>query len=471
MKIRLLLGLSFFLLSFSPSEKTSIESERAFFDGQKVHLLGKVTLKHPVGILQAEEVTLWPNEENRGQVDKIVLNDRVFLIFNEGGILTASNGEFNCSESKAHFESHVDSPVTFKKTDSHSPFQMTSQVLDIFFNPERKEIQNITAKGNTTLTFCNIQAFCDQGHYSKSEQENQGKRELILLNSTPPNSCSLTCKQDVIETRSLLIDTGLKTLLFTDPQGFLHTESQPIQFSADTMKWDENSNWLLLQNHVCIEEPSFGRLVSEGPIYLHRNLDKKISLIECQSPVVITRHDPETHFCHTLKCFGTLTIDPERMTVWFTSPKEADGSIKKEHQIAYEDILGTITSDKATMTYANFEGEVKPSKLVAEGDVQITNRFAPSKELQESYAQYVLADKAEIFVESKEAFLSSADRVLLFDKINRLELSAPAVKIKRNEATKKESIQGIGDARFVFVDHEFDKIKKKFLLEDKETSQ
>lgn len=466
MKICFLLCLSFLFLSFSNSEKAIIESDRAFFDGQKVHLLGKVSLKHAVGTLQAEEVTLSSNDENSGEVDRIVLKDQIFLIFNEGGLLTAPSGEFNCSESKAHFESSVDCPVTFKKTDTHSPFQMTSSALDIFFNPEGKEIQNITAKGNTALSFCNIQAFCDQALYSKIEQENHIRSEQILLNSTPPNGCSLICRQDMIETSSLLIDTGLKTLLFKNPHGFLHTESEPIQFSADTMQWDENNNCLVLQNQVCIEEPSFGRLVSEGPIYLYRNEDRKISLIECKKPVVITRHDPETHFCHTLQCYGTMTIDPEKMTVWLTSPKETDGTVKKEWQIAYEDVLGTMTSDIATMTYVNCEGSVKPSKLVAEGDVQITNRFAPSKELQETYAQYILADKAEIFVETKEAFLSSTDRVLLFDKINRLELSAPAVKIKRNEATNKESIQGVGDARFVFVDHEFDKIKKRFLLED-----
>jgi hypothetical protein len=79
-----------------------------------------------------------------------------------------------------------------------------------------------------------------------------------------------------------------------------------------------------------------------------------------------------------------------------------------------------------------------------------------------AFLEYALADVVEYSPQTKEVQLSALNkgRVLFFDKVNNLQISAPALKIKRDAVTQKDSIQGVGDVRFNFVKHELDKMKK-----------
>lgn len=454
------------------SKPIHLESQSAIFNGTALELKGGVSLDSPIGCLKAGEAIIYSVAKDNLNPSKILLKQGIKCLFREGYQLGAPSAELDCKELTGLFVgSDREAVICSKEKLDGYPFEIKSLSMRVAFNPHAKnEIRTISAEKSVSILYRNIEAYGGLALYTAFGQEKlSGSHygEIALTAALPEAYCTLKSGKDQIQTDALLINTLFKTLLFTNPQGCMQASNEEkIHFSSETMRWDDCKQTLLLQDHVVIEADSFGKLVTDGPLVCVRGAEKNIRLIECQSPAFLSRHDLDADFCYTLNCQGTITIDNENKCMTLLSPKELNGVNRREHQILYEDPHGTVTANEAKMFYTYQEGKLVPDRLVVSGDVQITNRFAPSKELQETYAQYILADQAEVFIAAKEVLLRSSDRVLLFDKINRLELSAPTVKIKRNEATKKESIQGIGDVRFVFIDTEFNKIKERFLLGD-----
>src|SRR5262249_30835599 len=100
------------------------------------------------------------------------------------------------------------------------------------------------------------------------------------------------------------------------------------------------------------------------------------------------------------------------------------------------------------------------------------NSYAANPQTAHSpLVQYALADRVEYFPKNQEALFStkgSGRRVLYYDTANDMQVSAPALRIKRDQVTHKDSVKGIGDVRFNFVEHEIDQLeqlRKRFALE------
>ena len=91
------------------------------------------------------------------------------------------------------------------------------------------------------------------------------------------------------------------------------------------------------------------------------------------------------------------------------------------------------------------------------------NRFAGLEEDRDLH-QYAIADIVEYVPKTMEMsfFSSNNRRVLFFDKVNNIQVSAPALKIKRDAATKKDTIKGMGDVRFSFAENEARTAQKTF---------
>jgi hypothetical protein len=137
-------------------------------------------------------------------------------------------------------------------------------------------------------------------------------------------------------------------------------------------------------------------------------------------------------------------------------------------QIYFEDPMGKIHADAVQIDYEHGDQEISPTKIVLSGHVQLLNSFSSHSEDKNSILQYAIADTVQYFPQTKEMILSATDRkrVLFYDKINNLQVSAPELKIKRDSKVKKDTIQGIGDVRFTFVGHEFEQLCERFCLDD-----
>jgi lipopolysaccharide export system protein LptA len=197
----------------------------------------------------------------------------------------------------------------------------------------------------------------------------------------------------------------------------------------------------------------------------HRNgyklLSKEITIdtlnerVVCSENTVLTFLDADKKE-HVMACAGPLEIDNEQMTIVLKG--------SHEQQVVFQDDLGRLLANEATIHYVR-QGQKKMEieKISLEGNVKIYNKTKQTDE-EVHGQQYALADQVTYVLNSNELNLTSQEgrRVLLFDEINHLQISAPALKIHRDKETKKDSFQGMGDVRFNFMEQEMDQIKELF---------
>ncbi len=154
----------------------------------------------------------------------------------------------------------------------------------------------------------------------------------------------------------------------------------------------------------------------------------------------------------TLKCPGEIVVDKKNYRITLIGNGGSE-----ERQIYFNDGMGRAFANLVVLEYNE---AMEPKKISLIGNVKIMNR-------EGVLTQYILADRADHIFESLQTNFTAdkGSRVILFDRPNNLQVSAPGLKITKNPETKKDSIQGMGDVRFKLVEEELEMIRKSFLLE------
>jgi len=217
---------------------------------------------------------------------------------------------------------------------------------------------------------------------------------------------------------------------------------------------------------------SISEMVGEGDVFINYNQDYTATTakatyhpergIETAEETVLVYKD--TPYAHVLKCYGPVRVDLLKMETRIFSPIDANGFVHEDKQACFEDGKGKIYADRVLLKYQYNDDKLVPSKIVLVGNVRIFNRLTVTDLASATVLQYVLADRVEFTPLTKEMIFksNSGKKVLFFDKVNDVRVSADSLKIIRDAATKKESIQGIGDVRFSFSDQEFERLQRKF---------
>lgn len=116
-----------------------------------------------------------------------------------------------------------------------------------------------------------------------------------------------------------------------------------------------------------------------------------------------------------------------------------------------ENEMGEIFANEGFVDCENNKKHLHAKKVTLLGDIRMINK---------KKGQYALADIVEYFPDQGLVILKG-EQVLFYDKNRGVELSAKEVHAKRDE-NKKESVQGIGDVRFLLDGPEMEKLQKKF---------
>ncbi|NGX55233.1 MAG: hypothetical protein KR126chlam2_00861 [Chlamydiae bacterium] len=145
------------------------------------------------------------------------------------------------------------------------------------------------------------------------------------------------------------------------------------------------------------------------------------------------------------------TLFAEEMTVQSESAHYDGDRIILIGDVIIESGFGTVMAEKAILLRdgEEIEGTFRPTKITLEGNVRMIRAEA---------AQYALADWAEYYPNEKRLLLTSKSKVLFFDKEKEIQMVAPAILALDNG----QSIEGIGNVRFVFKSDELEKIKNQF---------
>lgn len=499
----LALHLANYLSAALPEDQSVvINSTYAEYNGKHIFLSGDVKVDYDLGTISANAVELIPETvEKTSQFNKVILTDDVKIALKDGGLLTCAKGNINYLTKEGYFygdpehEYVVYTEQCKDKSGIAVPLIVKSHQMTIRLEAEEVKsseashncINAITTDGNVTVNYNNdFIAAADHGNYQRKVEAQKGVQEtlpgLIFLRSmSDPGVCQVTNRNgDLIKASHICIDTIKRHILFAYPQGALfypspaskeNAETERIDFSSDTLTWDDQEHVLTLCDHVIVNQQGLGTITTEEKlqIFQHTVQGKQcLKSIESNGTTHLKYIDKEKELAHTLTCYGKAVVLHDQLKTILESPCDDKGNVIKGKQVYFQDDMGEIYADKLTILYTMIEGEATPSKLILEGHVRILNQGAIDPEKTKAFLEYALADRVEYSPQAKEITLSASPkrRVLFFDRINNLQVSASSLKIRRDEATKKELVQGQGNVRFSFVKHELEEMKKQFHLEE-----
>jgi hypothetical protein len=433
------------------------------------------------------------------------MSEQVCIVLREGGQLTCSKADVDYHAMDGRFYGGDQGFVVYSeqcngKGNQKYPLTVKSRQMSIQLHSSRSQsedakidapksprscISKITADHDVTVNVNDeLTATSDHATYSRLPaepeiSENKQMPGVISLYAAKENGTCQVCNQqgDIIRSSHICIDTNKRLLLFAYPQGIIHApwtapEQAQISFSSDTLSWDAQQNVLTLQDHVVINQQGLGTIINENAIHMTQctvNGKKQLSAIESSGKTVLTYVDAKSGLEHILTCYGKVLVDHEHLQTIMESPRDPLGNILEDKQIIFQDYMGEIYADKLTIYYTVDQHAPTVTKLVLEDNVRMRGQSSATVKPGSNNLRYALADMVEFIPEAKEMRLSAKGkgRVLLYDNVNNLHVSAPSLTVRRDQTTQKDSIQGQGDVRFSFIAQEIERIKEYFHIEDK----
>lgn len=433
--------------------------------------------EHSLGKISAEHME-WLRQNDSDPLNQLKLQNQVSIQFRTGGILNCEFADIHVHDLIGHFKGGPQQLVSYQESTNAGPLNIVSQEMTAHFRKREQNyfLDQMTTDGQVSIHFQNeFNLSADQGVYqTQSDKQNP----LVTLSSVNPEKPCYLCnkKGDYIYANPIQINTHKKSLLFTAPTGSLcfAPETENLDFSSDLLEWDSLNQVLTLLNHVIVSQPTMGTLKTDQQMKLtlyskeEAAKSKKIGVktIESTGHTDFSYSNPAKEWEHRLSCHGTVTLHHEDLTAELTSPISPTGDVMSDRQVEFHDAIGKIYADKVSVLYSQSEGQLKPTAITLEGNIRICNKDNQA-ENSKAYFQYALADRMEYNFDTQGVRLSAlpGSRVLFFDAINKLQVSAPQLMIKRDSSNLKNIVQGKGDVRFSFIEQEQNLIKNKFSLE------
>lgn len=475
--------------SETPALPVHIDANRTTYDGKKLILEGEVLVENELGKINARYVELIPSAQNKKtSVDRLLMKDNVSLVLNDGGKLSCQIAEVNYLTREGVFRSeNEEAPVIYNDPLDHKskPLELKCLHMTVTLSNERlnsaefqANIQTVLAKDHVAIYLPNdLVAYADNAIYKRliDQSIENGIPGIIVLYADAENKrCALNNNLgDSITATTFTIDTLKRTITCAQPDGNICSRNEKhreqIHFTSDLLTWDNDQQILTLSKHVVVEQPTLGKLTSEGSIEIYQDKEskeKQLKRIESTGESTYLYQDDHQKL-HTLHCSGKVTVDHQNLQVLLESPHEENGEILEEKQVRFVDHLGEVFADRISIYYLLNDQSPMPSKIILEGHVRLMNKGENAQ--KNKHSQFALADTVEYSLEKEELILKSLGkgRVLFFDKLHNLQVSAPSLICKRDGNGSEPSFKGLGDVRFSFLKQELDALTKLINISEK----
>lgn len=468
-----------------PEPTLDLVADHAKYSGRTLKLSGSVNGKSAGIEVKADKAAV---EGFGAGSEQVGLKGNVDIGFEGHGNLTCYDGEIDLSaltgvfrkgsgDVQAKYIEHLSEGKGKPKLFAVSADQIEGRLIKGSGESPRQSrlaIGSLVGQGNVLIEYgSDVTAQGDRAVFV-NDLEQQGKQiagTVVLTSHQEGNKCSAADGSgNVVDADRIDVDIGKMTSLFQQPKGRLggHGEAaRDVDFSADAMVWDDTAMTLTLTGDVELTQGGVGKLTTdkEASIALHKTDGKKsVRAIDAQGNSILTFIDSGKELEHTLKCYGKIKVDHVKMEAQLHSPKDDEGHIVEGQQVYFQDEKGEAQADRVFIKYEETEKKLSPVRIVLEGNVKIVNKVANSKEENTFSQQYILADRVDYLPQTKEMIFKAEKgrRVLLYDKNNNIEVSAPALKLVRDRVADKESVQSIGGVRLNFVEGELEQLRQHF---------
>jgi lipopolysaccharide export system protein LptA len=479
-------------------EPLVVNSGEAQYDGKEIVLVGQVVVQHGLGQIFAHRLSLVPtsNQDKKSKFSFLKISDDVQIDLRGGGKLNCQQAEVDYTKMQGIFlgnEQNRDVIYlnTGEKEETSQELRMPLEVksyqmtLELLREPatspssSKMLVKQIEATQNVRVRYNqDYLLLADHAHYQRlpaSESPHAGLLTLSVRGVHPV--CQMTnLNGDRLSSQTIQVDTVKRQLWLEQPRGILFFRkekgpAQTLEFSAHELTWDDLKQTLQLKGEVNITQNETVHVRTDHEISIVQMIvDGKKTLCSIQAPeqTQISYLDVQKGNAHHIYCPGPLIIDHEHQNIILHGLSDFSEHMEENRQVYIEDVLGEMYADRVKMSYTWENQQLVPDEIMLEGHVHLMNRFDGHPEESGSILHYALADHVDYLPKQQEMTLAgvNGNRVLFFDKVNNVQMSAPSLKVRHDSSTQKDSIQGLGDVRFTFIEKELEQLKEHFRLEE-----
>ncbi|QZA59190.1 hypothetical protein [Candidatus Rhabdochlamydia porcellionis] len=452
-----------------------VSSENASYDGQDLILSGHVIIDHILGRMQAKKALLKRQEKINFPFNQIELDQEVLILLKEHGRITADRADFDLQKNQGILNSDQEQNVTYQdmiydKKEKLVPFTIEgrSLKLNLLLKEEKNReylIDSICAEQDVAISYAN--AFfltAAKATYNQLDLINQWKGFISAYGQDEDTSCCLTHEQDIVYAKQIdinLIDSYLQLFYAKGIlQSFLppKTEKSSLHFSTDSLHWNDLEKKLLFKGPTQIEEQSIGIIHTQDELTIKNcmvNNKMIFQTLDAKGHTVMTCKDLKGRN-HRIESHGRLHIDQNKLQAWIESLPDQEGNIQNPLYYEAEDF--NVFSDNAQLDYININQHVKPSSIVLKEHVLLFSK-GPNKP-----DQLAIADKMSYSLDTQSIILSAhpGKKVLFWDALQELKISAFEVHITTDCLTQEKVIKGIGRVQFDFSKEEQTQFNQHF---------
>jgi lipopolysaccharide export system protein LptA len=449
----------------SADDALYLSSGLAEYKGQVIHLTEDVFLDHSLGKINAKKADLMRVAPEAGLYFQVVnLKGDINIIFKDQGFLNCHRAEINCITSEAKFYgSPPIKKVVYNDNYEGDEIVLKSKQMNVKMHQGDEGnyyVKNVIALNDVISEYSNEYiVLADQAIYNrlsvledKESVEHPGT--IYLLPLQKDRFCTVKRNNgDIFESKTVCLDASKKTLLCDSAFGQLHFNRDTINFQAGVASWIHSTNRLTLRDNVIIES-SLAKITSEKKIEVQRS-GKNWDSFRSFGKATYTYND-EYSGKHILTTLGEVFVDYDNLEV------SIEKSNLDNRQVFYTDRVGNIRADTIKVEYSE---NLKPHKITLKGDVCMVNDAPFDQHSEQLVLQYALADAVEYFPEEEFMLLwcVNGKKVLFYDQINEVQVSAASIEYKRDDNTSHGAIKGVGNVCIKLSEEELEKIKQRFL--------
>ncbi len=441
-------------------DTVSLESDSANYHGNVFTLYGHVWLKHHLGEMRAEEARLMalkPGDAYSFQV--LNLLGEVSLTLSDQGTLSCENAEINYDTLKAKFwgmsqrgavnyrSALPDSTIVSLRSDE--------MYVDLKADKEKRHFSfsKVNPQGNVHLDYgAQFIASSDFASYNTSTAN------LSLGMKKKTESCRILRKNgDNIYAKTIHLNEAKKEVYLHETSGTLFYEEarasfSPTHFSSRDLTWKYKQHTLLLEKDVVIQSPLYELYTNRYVEVSQRNINNKMEWANFKAfGNASLHHTAQNGTLRSLETHQYILVDNIKLEAILTSPPN--------EQVLYTDPRGTVRADRVNAYFERIGGHNELSKLHLQENVRIFNYQTDQVE------QYALADIVEYNPDDERMTLTAhpGKRVLYYDALNNIQLSAKQIELRRNELNGKTAAQAFGHVKITLNKEEMELIKERFL--------
>ena len=458
----------------NPMGPLEIRSGSAEYNGREIWLKGDVHVQHSLGEIKAKNLVVSSPEagERRLNLSLLKMEGDVSIEMHKGVQLECQQARVDSVALQGNFEGNSQAPdvvYTHLKAGDPSALKIKARRMQLTLARENQSkmllVGEVSAEEQIEAFHQQLQLKADRADYKRLSPDETAPKGSLLLTAYPESFCKVKKESgEEIRAKSMRYNLATQQLTLTQAEGILMAGvGEWIHFRADEILWEPNRHTLRLRGAVQLSQEARFTLKTDHELEVVQS-SQGIKTLFSSHDTEMTYWEGHAALSHKVMVYGPVMIDHEQLKVWLSSPKTTQGETVADKQVYLEDSFGDMYADEVRLQLKRQGKQLELGEVVLEGAVKILNRFDGHLQESSSVLHYALADQVDYRPELNEIMLSSAPgkRVLFLDKVNKVQMSAPQLKIIRGETQDQTVIQGMGDVRFTFIEAELNQLQKKF---------